>query len=247
MFTINARRLGGVLAEFRRVLGVGKLLTNQLVTFITSGSRLTIRAKNDEASVAYETNCISQDSQFTAQLSDLKFVGHASGTATFEAADGKVTVVSRETNRSATRSLNQYSAPCYPDAPILLHSNRIELAAAVRNAARLTDPESRRYALGCIRLRSSDGQVSGTDGLQVFMQKGFSLPPGEVLVPACAIKKFSALAKARTISVGLRDDWVAFRVGTLNALWSLDIKRQASGRYPELDRCFQAWQIRKYD
>ena len=105
------------------------------------------------------------------------------------------------------------------------------------NAAGLTDPESRRYALGCIRLRGSDGQVAGTDGRQAFVHNGFSLPAGEILVPATAIKNFSTLTRANAISVGLRDDWVALRVGTNNARWSLDIKRQSTGRFPELDRC----------
>ena len=57
MFTINARRLASVLSEFRRVvLGVGKRLTTQLVTFVTRGNCLKIQAKTKETVVAYETS-----------------------------------------------------------------------------------------------------------------------------------------------------------------------------------------------
>lgn len=237
MFTIVARRLASVLSEFRRVLGVGKLVTNQLVTFIALGNRLTIRAKNEETVVSYETNCVGQDSQFTVRLSDLKFAGQTSGTVKLEAADGKVTALSRETSRTTTRSFDLYSAPDYPNGNLVLYSNRTELATAILNAAKLTDSESKRYAIGCIRLRSSDGQVAGTDGRQALVHGGFSFPAGEILVPASAIASHSALKEAIAISVGLRGEWFALRFGTVSARWSLDIKNQATGRFPDVDLC----------
>lgn len=237
MFTINARRLASVLSEFRRVLGVNRLLGTQLVTFIVAANTLTIRAKSKDTGIAYEASCKGQNCEFTAKLIDFNGIGRSGGAVTLNAAGGKFSAEWRETNRTITRTFDQYSKPDFPAGPIVLYSNRRELASTILEAAKLTDPESTRYALGCIRLRGSDGQVAGTDGRQAFVHSGFSLPPGELLVLANAIKKFDALSKANAISVGLRDDWIGLRVGTINARWSLDIKRQTTGCYPDLDRC----------
>ncbi len=202
MFEINARKLASVLSEFRRVLGVNKRSSTQLVTFATTSNCLTIKARNKETVVAYETNCASRDGEFTARLSDLNCFGQAKGAIEFTLASDEIIAKWQNGAKTISRSFDQHSKPDYPSGQIVLYANRTELATTLLHAAGLTDPESKRYALGCIRLRSSDGQVAGTDGLQAYVQSGFSLPAGELLVPAAAIRKFGALSKANAISMG---------------------------------------------
>jgi tetratricopeptide (TPR) repeat protein len=68
-------------------------------------------------------------------------------------------------------------------------SNELEMAGqhlqeslALADASQITDPESSRYALGCIQLQGTSGKMAATDGRQILLQSGFTFPWQEDLL-----------------------------------------------------------------
>lgn len=237
MITITAKRLNAVLREFRRVLGIRKRVSFQPVTFTVGNDSLFLRSRTEDVVVGYQIGAQFDEAEFVFSLHDLSLVGDARCEVQFTRSDDQVAVSWEESRQAVSPTFQPFGASVYDECPKLLFSNEASLAQTLKHAAQTTDGESLRYSLGCVRLRSSDGQIAATDGRQAYLHSGFNLPPGELLVPAGALKAFSLLGKADSVSVGLRDDWVCFRIGVGDCRWSIDIKRLLTGRFPDIDRC----------
>jgi hypothetical protein len=125
----------------------------------------------------------------------------------------------------------------FPDMPADRCSLNDEFLTAMYHAAATTDEGSSRYALSCIRLRSSDGQVAATDSRQAFLQSGFAFPwPDERLVPACGLFGTRQWRSAEQVEVGSSDEWVTFHADR----WTLHLKTVTDATFPAVDELVPA-------
>lgn len=103
---------------------------------------------------------------------------------------------------------------------------------AMADAVATTDNESTRYALSCVRLRGSDGQIATTDGRQALIQSGFTFPwDDDVLVPATKAFGAKVFLYAANVSLSRSDDWVSIHADD----WTLHLKIQKDARFPNVD------------
>ncbi len=63
----------------------------------------------------------------------------------------------------------------FPSSPPAFNAQSSALLEALVQASLTCDPESSRYALGCIQMRGKRGDLVATDGQQVLVQGGFDL------------------------------------------------------------------------
>src|SRR5262249_51046724 len=110
-------------------------------------------------------------------------------------------------------------------------ANGPELLAALGEAMRTADNSTGRYALGHVLLRGGKGEVVATDGRQLLLQGGFTLPfKDEVLVPRVMLFGPRGLP-AGEVLVARSADHVLFRVGS----WTVALAIAKGGRFPNVD------------
>lgn len=119
-----------------------------------------------------------------------------------------------------------------PESPTELTGIDREFIQAMAEVVATTDNESSRYALSCVRLRGSDGQIAATDGRQALMQSGFSFPwDDDILVPATKAFSSKAFGNATEVSIGHSDDWGSIQADN----WTLHLKIEKDARFPNVD------------
>ena len=113
---------------------------------------------------------------------------------------------------------------------------------ALRTACEVTDADSPRYALGCVRLDPHAGRVEATDSHHLLIARGFSFPFGEpVLLPAPGVLAAAPL-RGDDVAVGVVTGGkssaavVALRCGDWT-VWSPEVR---DAQFPELDRVVPA-------
>lgn len=107
--------------------------------------------------------------------------------------------------------------------PRLLH--------ALKAASEICDPDSLRYALGCLELCGETGEIAATDTHQLLVQRGFQFPCKEkVLIPRNAVWGCSDLAGTSPISIGQANDALTVATGP----WSIWLKIVKDGRFPNV-------------
>ncbi|MFH5806822.1 hypothetical protein [Alienimonas sp. DA493] len=117
------------------------------------------------------------------------------------------------------------------------HDSGPGFAAALRSAVAVTDAESTRYALGCVRLDPHAGRVEATDSHHLLIARGFSFPWAEpVLLPAphalgCLPLKGAGVHLAR-VADGPKVPLVVLSA----ADWTLWTPEARDARFPDLDR-----------
>lgn len=123
----------------------------------------------------------------------------------------------------------------FPELPADFVANEPELWTALREAVAVTDPESSRYALGCLHLRGRLGRIEATDGRQALAQNGFRFAWEEdVLVPASDLLGCKLLDVGLPVRVGRAGSWIGLGVGN----WLVMGAIQKEGRFPRLDDVF---------
>ena len=124
-----------------------------------------------------------------------------------------------------------------PASPATWASNPAGLLDALAEAAETSTPDSNRYALECIQLQGNRGQVVATDGRQLLVRSGYSLPwTEELLIKARPIFACRALPRDQPVEVGRTDTHVFVRVGP----WTISCAIQADLRFPAVDRLIPA-------
>jgi hypothetical protein len=124
------------------------------------------------------------------------------------------------------------SLPPFPALPRQFTPQPLALLTALDEAARTAARDTARYALLRVQLRGKSGSVVGTDGRQLLVYGGFTLPwEDNVLVPRVAAFGCRELATAGPVSVGRTKTHVAVRAGPWTLLLSID----ATGRYPNAE------------
>jgi hypothetical protein len=120
----------------------------------------------------------------------------------------------------------------FPEWPSRTVANEAELWPALADAVETTDPNSSRYALGCLQLRGASGTVEATDGHQALTQGGYRFGFEEdALVPATKLLGCSDLNAPGGFRVGRSEKHVGLEIGP----WRLMLRIQ-DGRFPKLDQ-----------
>ncbi len=92
--------------------------------------------------------------------------------------------------------------------------------------------EAVRYALNRVQLRGAKGEVVGTDGSQLLIQSGFTLPWQEdVLIPALSVFGMRELAQAGEVQIGRTATHVCLQIGP----WTFHLTIDRDGRYPRVE------------
>ena len=121
------------------------------------------------------------------------------------------------------------------------HDSGENFGSSLRAACEVTDADSGRYALGCVRLDPHTGRIEATDSHHLLIARGFSFPFEQpVLLSAPHALSAAPLRK--------EDVRVAFAAGGAQAgvlallcgdwtIWSPEVR---DARFPELDRVVPA-------
>ena len=111
----------------------------------------------------------------------------------------------------------------------------------LRAACEVTDADSGRYALGCVRLDPHAGRIEATDSHHLLIARGFAFPFEEpVLLPAphalSAVSLRKEDARVAFAAGGARAGVLALAAGDWT-IWSPEVR---DTRFPELDRVVPA-------
>jgi hypothetical protein len=112
---------------------------------------------------------------------------------------------------------------------------RADLLTAFQEAARTTDPNVVRYALGCLCLRGKQKDIVATDSRQLLIQKGFDWPwKADLLVEASRCFRSAALQQAADsgpIEIGRAKHHLLLRIGC----WRVGLPLVTGSRFPDVD------------
>jgi hypothetical protein len=119
-----------------------------------------------------------------------------------------------------------------PDMPETFTAIEPRFLSAMADAVATTDKESTRYALDCIRLRGSDGQIAATDRAQALVQSGFTFPwTDEILVAVSDAFSSREFATADAVLIGRSADWVSIQANSR----TLHLRIEKEKRFPNID------------
>jgi hypothetical protein len=107
---------------------------------------------------------------------------------------------------------------------------QLRLPTAMNEALATADPDSMRYALGCLQFCGANGEIVATDGRQILVQGGFAIPwRTDRLVWGTKLWTASELSSAGSACLGQTDDHLAIRTGP----WTVWQAIHTEGRYPD--------------
>ncbi len=135
--------------------------------------------------------------------------------------------------------VREYSVPevdkqrAFPDLPKSFVSAGPGLLRALDEATHCVGIESPRFAVCRIQLRGKPGEVVGTDGRQLLVQRGFTFPwKDDVLVPALSIFGCRELSSETQVEIGRTTGHVCLRIGP----WTFWLAVDTKGRFPKTDQ-----------
>jgi len=145
----------------------------------------------------------------------------------------RITWTDRGVPRESEQVQPQPEQGAFPSAPPTSVANGSDLWTALGDAVATTDPQSSRYALGCLHLRGSHGRIEATDGRQVLVQSGYRFGFDEdVLIPGSKLLGSADFVSGESIAVGRTEDHVGFAVGS----WVILLRIQKDARFPKVDQ-----------
>ncbi len=239
MFSINCKLLQQILCDIRRALGIRKSAYHP-VTISVDRDAVLVRVETKDTSIACQIpGGQSKPQTVTLPMQVLAGVNCLpKRDVSFDPSESGVRMSWWQDGQEVSQTVDSLPAVETPHiAPEWLLINNRRLGQVLRQAAYLTDPDSSRYSLGCIRIRGRDGQIAASDGRQAFTHSGFGLPVDEVLVPAATLKQLKCLDTCSSISVGRSSDWISLRMAVGPLRWLVDLKLANQGRFPNVDQC----------
>jgi len=235
---IITRRLAGRLKTvFRQALSLPNRGTMPTIELVGGPSGLQIRCGLGTAAVEFWLDGEQPEERLYIPfelLSDLE--GRREAPVEVHQRDGQVTATWRD---GSVPQLVQHPTPVvvakdWPPSPERLFKNPPRLTRALADASATTDPDSLRYALGCVQLHGDHGSVIATDGRQLLAEDGFSFPwDGELLLPANKVFGNKRLGvDDDPVRIGRNGSWLMFEIGPWTFWWHTE----QEGRFPDVTR-----------
>jgi hypothetical protein len=211
--------------------------SNQRVHFSTAADGVRIRATELDVAVEYHVPAEMTPEEFSLPLEFLdRCEAKRDDPVTLETQPRNLVLASW--NDDGVPQQVHYDAkpatksPPFPAVPEQFADVGPSLWSALARAKETVDHEGSRYALACIQLRGSKGQIVTTDGRQVLFQGGFQFPWTEdLLIHAPTVLGWSELAQNNSIGIGRTEDHVALRLGP----WTILLWINKDGRFPRVD------------
>lgn len=235
--TLTRRLAHDLRVVLRRALNLSRRGIEPPLHLATGPEGLWVRAGNRDAAVEYhQTGTYAPEESIVplALLADCE--GRSEEPVRIEIlGDGRVLAGWQD---GAVPRRGQYGVPSTTqdqEVPALSErfaSNPPELLSALAEATRTTDPDSARFALGCLELRGNAGEVAATDGRQILLHAGFAFPwGGPILVPGSAVFACRELPQDQPVLVGKMDEWFVLRIRQ----WTLWRRINRDGRFPKIE------------
>lgn len=240
MITITRRLARQFRAAMRRArLGRTASWPDGFIHFAAGSEGLRIRVASLTLALEYRQSEVFPDQDLWLPVHLLEVVaGRTDDIITLEA-DDKYHIRARWSDRGIPQLVNQTLEPpqtvTWPELPKSYAANPPQLWSALRDGVGAAARDRLRYALDCVQLRGSAGQIVATDGHHVLVQGGFELPrPEDLLVPASPILGWKDIAPGDVVNVGSAGDWINFASGP----WTVSLLVEKDNRYPEVEGCF---------
>jgi len=123
--------------------------------------------------------------------------------------------------------------PPFPGPPVGWADGLDGLLDACADAAATAADASTRYALNCLLLRGSTGELVATDGRQLLTRGGFPFPwADDVLVRRSPVFAARGLPRDRPVSAGRTPTHVVLKTGP----WTLAFEAVTGARFPDVGR-----------
>jgi hypothetical protein len=182
MITISRSLAKQLHSVFRKALGL-RTAGPQPPVFITANSQgLVVRCSAGGFAVEYREYQRQAVDALVVPFNLLKDVQgtRAEPVTLTQATDDRVTAawqegaVPRQFTANVPKAAEEVHWPF--KEPRQWTENEPELLTALHAAALTTDDNSSRYALGCLQLKGTSGEIVATDGRQVLKQAGYAFP-----------------------------------------------------------------------
>ena len=234
----QARRLRAVLR--RSVLGIGHRGPVPPLVLRAVGTDVRAEYRHDTLAIAHVESGpdrLPEPMALALPLDALASIeGRDDSPMTIEAAAPDRTLV-HWTDRGVPQS-RTFSVPPldslarFPDEPGSWTTLPVGLLDALAEATITGSDASTRYALGCILLKGSTGEIVATDGHQLLVQGGFRFPfGGEVLIKRAPVFASKAFPRDRFVSLGKTETHLGLRAGP----WTVFLEIQSEARFPRVD------------
>jgi hypothetical protein len=233
MIQISRRNIRTIRTMIRQTLGITSSRRAPAITLHSGGGVLRIQTAS--ATIALEVrldSAINETDSLTIPYQALmNCEGSQEELVSFLRRDNEVIV--QWTDSGIPQSLTVAAGePVDMPPETTLTSIEPRFIAAMAYAVDTTSTESTRFALDCVRLRGSDGQLAASDGGQAILETGFHFPWSDtVLVPACDVFSSREFAAAEEVLIGRSDDWVTVQANAC----TVHLKIEKERRYPDLD------------
>jgi hypothetical protein len=235
MIQISRRNIRTIRTMIRQTLGITSSRRAPAVTFRNpdSGGVLRIQSATAKAAIEFrlESLALDPDSFSIPYQALMSCEGSQEELVNYVRNNNEVIV--QWTDAGIPQSLT-FAAGEPVDMPpeTTLISIEPRFIAAMADAVDTTSTESTRFALDCIRLRGSDGQLAASDGGQAILETGFHFPWSDtVLVQACDVFSSREFAAAEEVLIGRSDDWVTIKTESC----TVHLKIEKERRFPDLD------------
>jgi hypothetical protein len=230
-----------VLRRFRTLCRRGGLhkspvVGGPVVTFVGGFEGCRIQTASTDVAIEYHEPGDRPPETIRLPLAALEICeGRDDGLVTIDAGHGdqvRLLWNDRGVPRESEQVQPKAGATAFPSTPPTSEPNATGLWNALGDAVATTDPQSSRYALGCLHLRGALGRIEATDGRQVLVQSGYRFGfEDDVLIPGSKLLGSADFSGDASITVGRTEVHVGFGVGR----WLILIRIQKDARFPKLD------------
>jgi hypothetical protein len=210
--------------------------TLPIVQCRANGSGLTLEARHGEVAVRYHLDGAFPADSIAFRGSLLNEIEGRTDTPVVlevtEPAKGQARWTERGVPRVVEFEPVAEAVPEFPTLPDKLWRQSPAFLRALADAAATAAKESDRYATARIQLRGRTGEIVATDGRQMLLQGGFTLPwTDDVLIPARSIFGARDLLDEGPIEMGRTKTDLTLRVGACTLVLRLDL----DGRFPNAE------------
>jgi hypothetical protein len=236
---LSARRIRSVL---RRALGLSPSMLQQPVRLTAGPQGLRVFASHGGFAAQYTEHASLPVCDLAIPLSALKEAegNKAEPVSLVPSNDGEVIVRWQDGAIPQQRSVTP-SAPAAeiiaPELPATWVENASELRRAIVRACAATDASSSRYALGCLQLRGQQGDITATDGRQIYRQSGFAFGTEQsLLVRPSSVFAAKELDIEQPVRFGTTAEHVVLTLGP----WTIWLPIEKEARFPQIDDVIQS-------